>query len=83
MPPVRLKLIDYQDEKSGLSAMQRTTGFVATAICRLILSAKLPPGVLANELDIPFELLRPELEARGFQFQISKKRLATTSIKKQ
>jgi lysine 6-dehydrogenase len=63
-------ICDYSDEKTGLTSMQRTTGFTASIVGQMIVNGQLKEkGVLPPELGVPklpfFELI----QTRGFEFK--------------
>ncbi len=67
-------ICDYSDEKTGLTSMQRTTGFTASIVGQMIVNGQLTAkGVLPPELGVPklpfFELI----QTRGFEFNWSMK----------
>ena len=63
------ELIDYYDEKSNLSSMQRTTAFPVSIIAQMIASGKIPlKGVVPQETAIPTAEFIQELEKRSIKF---------------
>ena len=60
-------LIDYFDEKTGFSAMQRTTGWDAAIILAMAVRGKLPAGAGGIEIMVPTGLFVEEMRLRGFQ----------------
>ena len=67
-------ICDFSDEKTGLTSMQRTTGFTASIVGQMIVNGQLTQkGVLPPELGVPklpfFELI----QTRGFEFKWSMK----------
>ncbi len=65
-------ICDYSDEKTGLTSMQRTTGFTASIVGQMIVSGALTEkGVLPPELGVPKELFFQEIQRRGFEFRWS------------
>jgi lysine 6-dehydrogenase len=69
-------ICDFSDEKTGLTSMQRTTGFTASIVGQMIVNGQLKEkGVLPPELGVPklpfFELI----QTRGFEFKWSLKEL--------
>jgi saccharopine dehydrogenase-like NADP-dependent oxidoreductase len=65
-------LIDFYDEKSGVTAMARTTGYTASIVAKLILEGVIrlkgivPPEQLGMEKDI-YQRIMAELNARGIK----------------
>ena len=67
---VRHQLIDYADSESGLSSMQRCTGFPAAAVARMLADGTIGErGTLPQELAVPAERLAAELAARGVEIK--------------
>lgn len=65
-------ICDYSDEKTGLTSMQRTTGFTASIVGQMIVSgAFTEKGVLPPELGVPKEAFFREIQRRGFEFRWS------------
>lgn len=63
-------LIDYYDEKTGLSSMQRTTAFPVSIIAQMLASGKIEKkGVVPQEISVPFEGFMEELKKRNFEFK--------------
>jgi saccharopine dehydrogenase-like NADP-dependent oxidoreductase len=65
-------LVDFYDEKNGVTAMARTTGYTASIVAKLVLEGVIrlkgivPPEQLGMEEDI-FRRIMAELSARGIQ----------------
>jgi lysine 6-dehydrogenase len=55
------QLIDTRDFETGFTAMQRTVGFTLSLGARLILEGKLNKQGLLTPLDVPYELVIPDL----------------------
>lgn len=53
-------ILDYHDEATGFSAMERTTGFSAAIVCEMLMEGALPPGAHPLEQVVPG---RPFVEA--------------------
>ncbi len=62
---IRFELVDFFDEKTGLSAMMRTTGFSLSITGQLQASGSIPPGVLTPDEAMPAEKYISELARRG------------------
>lgn len=61
-----VEFIDRHDEKTGLSAMMRTTAFPATIIGGMLLRGEIAErGVLRQELAVPVPTMITELQSRG------------------
>ena len=50
---------------TGYTAMQRTVGFTMSIGAQLILGEKIQKTGLLGAIDVPFDLMRPELEKRN------------------
>ncbi|MCP4145306.1 MAG: hypothetical protein GY752_08490 [bacterium] len=59
-----LQIIDYADEKTGISAMMRMTGFPAAIIATMLAKGTIAPGAKPQELVIPVPELLDELRKR-------------------
>ena len=69
-------ICDYSDEKTGLTSMQRTTGFTASIVGQMIVSGRLTAkGVLPPELGVPKEPFFADIQKRGFEYKFSKKEI--------
>jgi lysine 6-dehydrogenase len=63
-------ICDYSDETTGLTSMQRTTGFTASIVGQMIASGKITSkGVLPPELGVPKLPFFEEIQKRGFEFK--------------
>jgi lysine 6-dehydrogenase len=68
---VDLKITDYADAATGLSAMARTTGFPAAILARMLAEGTIKErGVLRQEVSVPHELIFEEIGKRGVQVDI-------------
>lgn len=67
---VTLELIDYYDEITGFSAMQRLTGWHASIIAILSVKDKLPKGAVPIE-KVPGKIVVEEVKKRGFSIKES------------
>jgi lysine 6-dehydrogenase len=65
---VTLELIDYYDETTGFSAMQRLTGWHASIIAILSAKNKLPKGAVPIE-KVPGKIVVEEAKKRGFSIK--------------
>jgi lysine 6-dehydrogenase len=69
--------IDYMDEKTGLSAMMRTTAFPASIIAQMVASSEITSrGTLAQETAIPTKRFLEEMRKRGVEFTRKERNLA-------
>lgn len=62
---IGFELVDFFDEKTGLSAMMRTTGFSLSITGQLQASGSIPAGVLTPDEAMPAEKYISELARRG------------------
>lgn len=68
---IQYQCIDYQDNKTGLTAMMRTTAFPAAIILQMLIRGDITDtGVLRQELNVPGDLFMEELEKRKIFFDI-------------
>jgi lysine 6-dehydrogenase len=63
---VQVEVIDYYDEATGFTAMERTTGWDASIKTILNAHGLTPRGVVPAELSVPGPLYAAELRKRGF-----------------
>jgi saccharopine dehydrogenase-like NADP-dependent oxidoreductase len=61
------QLIDRRDLTTGLTAMQRTVGFMLSLGARLILSGRLPRKGLLTALDVPYAEVSEGLSRHGMR----------------
>ncbi len=67
-------ICDYSDAKTGLTSMQRTTGFTASIVGQMIASGFIKEkGVLPPELGVPKMPFFDLIQTRGFEFKLSQK----------
>ncbi len=59
-------LIDYQDDKTGFTAMERTTGFPAAIVAHHLVQGKAPKGAIPLELAIDSDAFVVDFKKRGF-----------------
>lgn len=62
-----LDLLDFQDARTGFTAMERTTGFSAAIVAMAQAQGRVPPGVRTQEDAVPPEWFTEELARRGLQ----------------
>lgn len=65
-----LELIDYYDENLKLTAMQKLTGWHASAIAILAAQGKLEKGALSVENAVPGKVILDEIRKRGINVKI-------------
>ncbi len=64
------ELVDFRDLHTGFLAMQRTVGFTASIVARMLLTGQIRArGVLSPARDIPPEPLLAELGRRGIRIR--------------
>jgi lysine 6-dehydrogenase len=68
--PIRrqMDIMDFHDEETGFSAMERTTGFSAAIVCEMIADGVVEPGAHSLEQVIPGKPFVDALVARGIPF---------------
>ncbi len=59
--------VDYRDEATGFTAMERTTGGHAAIVAEMIAAGRIPPGVHPVELAVPAKAFVQEARRRGFR----------------
>jgi lysine 6-dehydrogenase len=64
-----VEVIDYYDEKTGFTAMQRTTGWHMSIVAALIAKGKIGRGALPLELAVPGNTFVKEAKNRGFKIR--------------
>ncbi|MFX1337335.1 MAG: saccharopine dehydrogenase family protein [Promethearchaeota archaeon] len=64
---VLLELIDYYDESTGFTAMERTTGWDASIVAIMMAQGKIQKGAIPVELAIPGDYFIEELAKRGIE----------------
>ncbi|HZU70813.1 MAG TPA: saccharopine dehydrogenase C-terminal domain-containing protein [Ktedonobacteraceae bacterium] len=66
-----IDLLDYYDESTGFTAMERTTGWHAAIMAGFVVRGQTPRGAVPVELAIPGSRFVEELRKRGFDLQVS------------
>ncbi len=61
-----VELIDFYDEKTGFTAMQRTTGWDGAIVAIMNARGHTPRGAKPVEIAVPTQLFVDELKKRGF-----------------
>lgn len=64
-----VQLIDYYDEKTGFTAMERATGWSAAIVAEMMVRGDTPRGAGGVESYVPAPQFVGELRARGFDIQ--------------
>ncbi len=67
---VVLDLIDYYDESTGFTAMERTTGWDASIVAIMMAQGKIKRGAIPVELAVPGDYFVAELERRGITLTV-------------
>ena len=67
---VILDLIDYYDEHTGFTAMERTTGWDASIVAIMMAQEKIQKGATPVELAIPGDYFVEELAKRGIKVTV-------------
>ena len=58
-------LIDYFDEPTGFTAMERTTGWHAAIVAAMMAKRQIPPGAIPVELAVPGKIMIEACRSRG------------------
>jgi saccharopine dehydrogenase-like NADP-dependent oxidoreductase len=67
-------ICDYSDPVTGLTSMQRTTGFTASMVGQMICSGAITEkGVLPPELGVPKMPFFDMIQTRGFEFKFTQR----------
>jgi lysine 6-dehydrogenase len=64
-----LDLVDFYDEETGFSAMERTTGWDAAIVAAMMARGQTPRGAVPVELAVPSGLFVQELSKRGIEVE--------------
>jgi lysine 6-dehydrogenase len=67
---VTADLIDYYDEETGFTAMERVTGWHCAIMMGFLVRGQVSPGVLPVELAVPGSLFMDEVRRRGIRFEV-------------
>ena len=62
----RVQLVDYYDEATGFSAMEKFTGWHAAIVLELAVKEEIPPGATPIERALSGERFLPEAARRGW-----------------
>ncbi len=63
------EMIDYADERTGLTAMMRGTAFPSSIVCLMAARGETPPGAVPQELAVDGDRLIEEILARGMPLE--------------
>lgn len=66
---VIVDFIDYYDEATGFTAMERSTGWHAAIVAQMIARGEVRPGVVPLELAVPGPAFVTEARKRGFRIK--------------
>ncbi|MHA1488279.1 MAG: saccharopine dehydrogenase C-terminal domain-containing protein [Promethearchaeota archaeon] len=72
---VLLDLIDYYDNVTGFTAMERTTGWDASIVAIMMAHGKIKKGAIPVELAVPGPYFVEELQKRGIKLSANIKEL--------
>ena len=64
------EMIDYRDEKSGLTAMMRGTSFPSAVVAVMMARGETPAGAVPQELALDGDRFIEELKARGLPLEV-------------
>ncbi len=64
-----VEVIDYYDEQTGFSAMQRSTGWHLSIVAAMMAKGEIPHGSVPLELAVPGESFVKQARKRGFQIK--------------
>lgn len=64
---VILEMVDYYDEATGFTAMERTTGWDGAIVAAMMARGQIPRGAIPVELAVPPDLFVQELARRGIE----------------
>ncbi len=65
-----MQLIDYYDDATGFTAMQRTTGFGATIVGIMLAKGELPKGCIRIEQAVDSQAYMDAMAKRGFALEV-------------
>ena len=63
-----IELLDFYDEETGFTAMERTTAFPAAVVAQLMAQGETPRGAIRLELAVPPLPFLTQAKRRGFRF---------------
>jgi lysine 6-dehydrogenase len=67
---VIIDLVDYYDEETGFTAMERITGWHAGIMAAFIARGIVTPGVWPMEQAVPAGMFVEQVRARGFDIDV-------------
>lgn len=67
---MRFEMIDYQDPKTGFTAMERTTGFPSAIVAHHLVRRLAPAGAVPLELAVNPEMFMEDFKKRGIPFTL-------------
>ena len=73
-----VEVIDYYDEATGFTAMQRTTGWHLSIVAAMMARGETPIGSIPLELAVPGKAFVREAKKRGFSISENVKTLQTS-----
>lgn len=76
----KVEVIDYYDEKTGFTAMQRTTGWHMSIVAAMIAKGAIPAGSVPLELAVPGSAFVQEARKRGFKISEEVAALGRTEL---
>jgi lysine 6-dehydrogenase len=65
-----LDLMDFYDEETGFTAMERTTGWDGAIVASMMARGQIPRGAVPRELSVPTAEYVQELARRGIEVQM-------------
>jgi lysine 6-dehydrogenase len=77
---VILEMLDYYDDETQFSAMERTTGWSASIVAIMMVQDETPRGAKPLEIAVPGHLFIKELEQRGIKLTKNERVLLIDSI---
>jgi lysine 6-dehydrogenase len=67
---IKIDLMDYFDEKTGFTAMERLTGWHCSILMTFLARAEIPPGVIPVELALAPDRFMQEFDRRGISHKL-------------
>jgi len=64
------EMIDYRDERTGLTAMMRGTALPSSIVCLMMARGQTPPGASTQETAVDGDLMIQEVQARGMPLEV-------------
>ena len=69
-----LEVMDFEDERTGFSAMQRTTGWSASIVSIMQAEGRVEPGAIPLELAVDGQAFVEDFKLRGIRFTEAERR---------